>query len=61
VKELYWTHGQFDSIAIVDAPDETAITALALSTGAHGDVHTQTLRAFTAAEMKKILDKIVTE
>jgi len=27
VTQIFWTHGQFDSMAIVDAPDEAAITA----------------------------------
>jgi uncharacterized protein with GYD domain len=58
VKELFWTHGPFDSIAIVDAPDEIAVTALALHVGEIGDVRTQTLRAITASEMKAILKKM---
>src|SRR5438445_628984 len=36
VKDLYWTLGQYDSAAIVDAPDEASVTALGLSVGAQG-------------------------
>jgi uncharacterized protein with GYD domain len=59
VKELYWTLGQYDVVAIFDAPDEASITALGLSIGLAGNVRTQTLRAFTAAEIGPILRKTV--
>jgi len=58
VKDLFWTLGQYDVVAIVEAPDEISMTALGLSTGALGNVRTQTLRAFTAADMKTILGKM---
>jgi uncharacterized protein with GYD domain len=59
VKETYWTLGQYDVVAIVEAPDETAVTALGLSVGALGNVRTQTLRAFSAEEIGNILKKMV--
>jgi uncharacterized protein with GYD domain len=59
VKEVFWTLGEYDIVAIVDAPDDISITALGLSTGARGNVRTQTLRAFTQADMKTILSKMV--
>jgi uncharacterized protein with GYD domain len=58
VKEILWTHGQYDVLAIVEAPDETAASSLALSIAKLGNVRGHTLRAFTAAEMAKILDKV---
>ena len=58
VKELFWTLGQYDVVAIVEAPDDVSITALGLSTGRLGNVRTQTLRAFSAADMKGILSKV---
>ena len=58
VKEVYWTLGQYDVVAIVDAPDEASVTAFGLKTGALGNVRTQTLRAFSADEMSKILGKL---
>jgi uncharacterized protein with GYD domain len=59
VKEEYWTLGAHDIVAIVEAPDDMAVTALALSTGALGNVHTQTLRAFSKAEMTSIVGKMI--
>jgi len=58
VKELFWTLGQYDIVAVVEAPDDATITALGLSTGRQGNVRTQTLRAFSAGEMQGILGKV---
>jgi len=58
VKELYWTLGQYDIVALADAPDEMTVTALGLSLGKSGNVRTQTLRAFSAADMTTILGKV---
>src|SRR5580693_4161206 len=55
VKDLYWTLGQFDVMTVVDAPDDATLTALLLSAGALGNLHTQSLRAFSADEMGKIV------
>ena len=59
VKDSFWTLGAYDMVAVVEAPDDTSITALELSSGALGNVRTQTLRAFTEADMKTILGKMV--
>ncbi len=58
VKDIYWTLGQYDIIATVEAADDRAATALGLALGTMGNVHTQTLRAFGSAEMKAILEKL---
>lgn len=59
VKEVYWTLGQYDIATIVEAPDDAAVTALLLSVGALGNVRTQSLRAFSADEMGRILGKMM--
>jgi uncharacterized protein with GYD domain len=59
VKDLYWTLGQFDVMTVVDAPDDDTLTALLLSAGALGNLRTQSLRAFSADEMGKIVGKMV--
>jgi uncharacterized protein with GYD domain len=58
VKEFYWTLGQYDCAFIAEAPDDASITAAGLSVGALGNVRTQTLPAFTAGEMEKILGRM---
>jgi uncharacterized protein with GYD domain len=54
VKEIVWTQGRYDIVTILEAPDETAAMSLTLSLGALGNVRTESLRAFSAAEMTKI-------
>ena len=58
VKELYWTQGQYDLIAIVEAPDEQTMSALILSVAGVGNVRGQTLRAFNATEFGVIIKKM---
>ena len=60
VRTVYWTLGQYDIVAIIDAPDDASVTALLLSVGALGNVRTQSLRAFTADDMTGILSRVGT-
>ena len=59
VKDIYWTLGSSDIVAVCDAPDAEAATALSLSIASRGNVVTETLRAFSLAEMKNILGRMV--
>lgn len=59
VKDMYWTLGPCDIVVICEAPDDESATALSLSVASRGNVKTQTLRAFSAADMSKILAKLV--
>ena len=59
VQALFWTLGQHDVVAIAEAPNDEAATALSLSVAALGNVRTQTMRAFNADEMKGIISKMV--
>lgn len=59
VKDVYWTLGQFDIVAVCEAPDDATASALAFSVGALGNVRTQTLRAFTQADIGGIMGKMV--
>ena len=47
VKELVWTQGRYDIVAIVEAADEVSAMALNVSVGAMGNIRTETLRAFS--------------
>jgi uncharacterized protein with GYD domain len=38
VRDTFWTLGQYDMVAIVEAPDDISMTALGLSSGALGNV-----------------------
>lgn len=59
VKDVYWTLGQFDIVAVCDAPDDQTASALAFSIGALGNVRTQTLRAFSQADIGSVLSKMI--
>ena len=55
VSGMYWTLGAFDGMIIVEAPDEATATAVLLQLGSLGSMRTQTVRAFDAAPMQKVL------
>jgi uncharacterized protein with GYD domain len=58
VKDIYWTMGAYDAVFTAEALDDETITAFAGSMGALGNIRTQTMRAFSADEMNKILAKL---
>ncbi len=55
---LYWTQGRYDIIAVIDAPDDATLAAIALRLGTSGNVRTEVLRAFDAEEMGQIVAKL---
>jgi uncharacterized protein with GYD domain len=55
IKQFYLVMGQYDAVIIAEAPDDEAMAKLALATGSLGNVRTQTLRAFTEDEFRKIV------
>ncbi len=61
VKEIYWTIGAYDIVLVLEAPDDETIAAVMLGLGSVGNVRSNTLRGFNAAEMKEIIPKMPTE
>src|SRR6266436_15570 len=59
VKDIFWTQGRYDIVTIVEAPDESSAMSLSLSLGALGNVRTESLRAFSAADMATIVGKMI--
>jgi uncharacterized protein with GYD domain len=57
LKEIYWTLGPYDIVAVSEAPDDESATAFALALGSQGNVRTTTMRAFDADEMKAVIAK----
>ena len=55
IQGLYWTQGQYDLVAVVNAPDEGAMIAGLFNIAGAGNVRSQTLRAFTETEMEQAL------
>jgi uncharacterized protein with GYD domain len=58
LREAFWTIGRYDSVAILDLPNDEAMVALGLKVGKQGNVRTETLRAFSKSEMAQILSKV---
>jgi uncharacterized protein with GYD domain len=47
---VYFTLGHYDAITIVEAPDAEAVAAYTLEIGTHGNIRTETMRAFSESE-----------
>ncbi len=57
-RSYHMTLGQYDAIAIVDAPDDEAVVRFALALGSAGNVRTTTLKGFTEQEYRKIIESL---
>jgi uncharacterized protein with GYD domain len=55
VKAFYLLMGAYDTAFVVEAPDDETIMKASLSLGAQGSVRTETIRAFTEDEYKRII------
>lgn len=54
VKSVHWTTGAYDLVLVTEG-DEDALMTISMKMAAMGNVRTQTLRGFTAAEMRKLV------
>jgi uncharacterized protein with GYD domain len=55
LKQFYLVAGQYDIVTISEAPDAETIAKCALDVASKGNVTTETLRAFTEDEYRKII------
>ena len=55
LKDVYVTMGQYDAVAIVEAPNDETMAKMALTGGSQGYLRTETMRAFTETEIDKIV------
>jgi uncharacterized protein with GYD domain len=51
----YLTVGKYDAVLVSEFPNDEAAAKFMLSTGAMGNVTTQTMKAFSEAEYRKIV------
>jgi uncharacterized protein with GYD domain len=58
MKEMYWTLGGYDLVAIIDAKDEASFLAFGAALAGAGNVRTHSLRAFTKDEMAAVFAKL---
>ena len=51
----YLTMGKYDAVLISEFPNDAASAKFMLSTGSMGNITTQTMKAFTEAEYRKLV------
>ncbi len=52
---LLWTLGRYDLVGIIEAPDDETVATIGLRAAQGGGIRSETLRAFDAEEMGRIL------
>jgi uncharacterized protein with GYD domain len=55
LKQIFLVMGRYDFVAVVEAPDDETVAKVALALGSKGSVRSETLRAFTEDEYRKII------
>jgi len=55
---FYLVMGEYDYIAVGEAPNDEVITTFSLAVGSLGSVRTTTLRAYTKEEFARMLKKL---
>jgi len=58
IKQIFLTSGEFDILAIYEAPSAEHIAKLAMTNGALGSVRTRTVQAWPEAEMVKLISDL---
>ena len=51
----YLTMGQYDQIAIAEAPDDETVAKISILIAGRGNAATETLRGFTMDEVRKLI------
>lgn len=55
IRDVFWLQGDYDMMAIVEAPTEEAMMGAMMNVISAGNVHSTTMRAFDATEMSRIM------
>ena len=56
--DAYLTMGRYDLVTVMEAPDDETYAKATLSLGAKGSVSTETLKAFTEDEYRRIIGSL---
>jgi uncharacterized protein with GYD domain len=54
IKDTYLTMGRYDLVCVIEGPNDETVAQALLSLGSQGNVQTETLKAFTEDEFRKI-------
>ncbi|TPI54238.1 MULTISPECIES: GYD domain-containing protein [unclassified Mesorhizobium] len=57
-KSFYLTMGEFDMVAVVEAPDDAVLARFALMLAAGGNVKSRTLKAFPDLAYREIISSL---
>lgn len=55
---FYLTMGQYDGVFIAEVPDDETATKFAIAAAGLGFVRTETLRAYTESEYRKLISEL---
>ena len=58
IREVLWTVGPYDLVALADAPDDETVAAAMLALAGQGNVRTTTMRAFRPEEMRGVIGRM---
>lgn len=56
--DIYLTMGEYDLVAISEAPNDEAYATLMLALGGQGNIRTKSMRAFTEGELGGIVGNL---
>ena len=55
LKEFFLVQGRYDIVIVAEAPNDETASKLALAIGSLGNVRTETLRAYTETDFRKLI------
>ncbi len=58
IKQVFLTSGDSDLLAVLEAAADDNVAKFCMAIGAHGNVHTRTMRAWTEAELTKMVGEL---
>jgi uncharacterized protein with GYD domain len=58
IKETWLTMGRYDLVCVIDAPDDETLARLMLQLGSAGNIQSETLKAFSEDQFRKIIGSI---
>jgi uncharacterized protein with GYD domain len=58
IKQVFLTSGESDVLAIVEAPGDDNVAKFCMAIGGHGNVRTRTMRAWSEAELVKMVGEL---
>lgn len=58
IKDTYLTMGRYDLVCVIEGPNDEAVASALLTLGSQGNVQTETLKAWTEDDYRKIVGSL---